>query len=231
MGQRSGIAVIDKVILILRQLAESPLSLADLSDRTQLPKATTYRIAVALEIHGCLSRDAAGRWQLGPLLGQLAGAAPDLVRRAGPILERLCQATGESAQLFRRESDERVCVAVADRPSGLRDTVPLGARLPMTAGSAAHVLLAWSTDSNADVQVLDQASFSGATLADVRRLGYAHSSAEREPGVGSVSAPVRDSQSMVIAAVSVSGPLERMGRRPQATLIAALLEAAESLRG
>ncbi len=99
---------------------------------------------------------------------------------------------------------------MAERVSGLRDTVPIGASLALTAGSAAQVLLAWSPDDPA----VRGAAFDERTLADVRRRGWAHSVAEREPGVGSVSAPVRGRDGRVVAAVSVSGPLERLTRSP-----------------
>jgi DNA-binding IclR family transcriptional regulator len=49
-------------------------------------------------------------------------------------------------------------------------------------------------------------------LLDVRRRGWAHSVAEREPGVASLSAPVRDPAGVVLGAVSISGPVERLGR-------------------
>jgi len=187
---------------------------------------------VALESHGLLRRNESGAWVPGLLLTELAAEGePSLVTRANPILAQLCRDTGESAQLFERAADARVCTAVAERASGLRDTVPLGARLPMTAGSAAHVLLAWSTGNGADAGVLDRASFSSKTLAEVRRLGYAHSSAEREAGVASISAPVRDSAGNVLAAVSVSGPVGRLGRRAAPTQVAAVLEAARTLSG
>lgn len=206
------------------------MSLSDLVDQLGLPRATAHRIAVALEGHGLLHRNEVGAWVPGPLLAELATAGlPDLGTRAGPILERLCEQTGESAQLFERRADVRVCTAMAERTSGLRDTVPLGAALPMTAGSAAHVLLAWSTDEDATATVLDHARFASKTLADVRRRGFAHSHAEREPGVASISAPVRGADGSVIAAISVSGPLERLGRRPRAGVVSAVLEAARSL--
>lgn len=225
--------MLDKVVLVLRQTALAPATLGDLVERVELPRATVHRIAVALEGHGLLRRDGVGAFVPGPLLAELAsGPAPDLASRAGPILEELTRATGESAQLFERQGEVRVCTAMAERASGLRDTVPLGARLPLTAGSAAHVLLAWSTaKSAADATVLDHALFGPKTLADVRRRGYAHSHAEREPGVASISAPVRAADGTVIAAVSVSGPLERLGRRPRAGLVSAVLEAARSLTG
>lgn len=232
MEHNSGIGVLDKAVLILRQVALSPVTLTDLVERVELPKATAHRITIALQSHGLLRREHSGAWMLGPLLAELAsGGQPDLAGRAGPILEQLCRDTGESAQLFQRQADVRVCIAMAERASGLRDTVPLGARLPMTAGSAAHVLLAWATDEDSDAAVLDRAAFSAKTLAEVRRSGYAHSRAEREAGVGSVSAPVRDAEGKVIAALSVSGPVGRLGRRPEPALVAALNEAAESLSG
>jgi len=232
VGQNSGIGVLDKAVLVLRQAAQSPVTLAELIEHVDLPKATAHRIAVALEIHGFLRRNESGAWLLGPLLADLADAAgPDLPTRARPILEQLCRETGESAQLFEREADVRVCTAAADRESGLRDTVPLGARLPMTAGSAAHVLLAWSAGDDTDAELLGRASFPVKTLAEVRRLGYAHSSAEREAGVGSISAPVRGRGGDVIAAVSVSGPVGRLGRRPEPALVSAVLRAAASLTG
>ena len=49
--------------------------------------------------------------------------------------------TGESAQLYRRHGDRRLCVAVAERGSGLRDTVPIGAVLSMEHGKFAQ--LSW----------------------------------------------------------------------------------------
>ena len=100
--------------------------------------------------------------------------------------------------------------------------------MPMTAGSGAKVLLAHS-DAATQKVVLPTAKFTDRTLAEVRRRGWAQSVAEREPGVASVSAPVRDSRGVVIAAISVSGPIDRMGRRPGARWAADLLAAADAI--
>lgn len=213
--QHSGIGVLDKAATILDAVAESPASLAELVDATGMPRATAHRLAVALEVHRLLSRDIDGRFVLGPRLGELAAALPDpLVSAAGPVLTWVRDESGESAQLYRRDGDVRVCVAAAERVSGLRTTVPLGARLPLTAGSGAQVLCAWM-DSMTLADVLPGAEFSDRVLAEVRRRGWAHSVAQREAGVASVSAPVRAPQSGdVIAAISISGPIERLGRAP-----------------
>ena len=99
------------------------------------------------------------------------------------MLPRLRDRTGESVQVYRPDGLSRVCVAVAEPTSGLRDTVPLGARLPMTAGSGAKVLAAWA-DPATQRAVLAEAAFTERTLAEVRRRGWAQSVAEREAGRG-----------------------------------------------
>ena len=229
MRQDSGIGVLDKAVGVLHVIAESPCGLAELCERTGLPRATAHRLATGLETHRLLAREGQGRWRLGPAISELAGQINDPLPTAGAaVLPRLREITGESVQLYRREGTWRICVAAMEPPAGLRDTVPVGARLPMTAGSGAKVLLAFS-DAATQQAVLPAAKFTERTLAEVRRRGWAQSVAEREPGVASVSAPVRDGRGNVIAAVSVSGPIDRMGRRPGARWAADLIAASEAL--
>ena len=230
MGQSSGIGVLDKAVGVLRAAAAEPCGLSELCARTGLPRATAHRLAVGLEVHGLLHRGTDGRWRPGPALAELAHRGVDpLLEAASAVLPRLRDITGESVQLYRRDGVQRVCIASAEPPSGLRDTVPVGARMPMTAGSGAKVLAAWSEPAMIRTIVAD-ATFSERVLVDVRRRGWAQSVAEREPGVASVSAPVRDATGQVVAAVSVSGPIERIGRRPGVRWAADLLAAAEALQ-
>ena len=229
MRQHSGIGVLDKAVGVLDTIAESPCGLAELCERTGMPRATTYRLAAALEVHRLLARDDEGRWRLGPAVIELAARVNDPLLAAGAaVLPALRETTGESVQLYRREGTSRVCVAALEPAAGLRDTVPVGARLPMTAGSGAKVLLAYS-DAAIQKAVLPSAKFTDRVLAEVRRRGWAQSVAEREPGVASVSAPVRDGRGIVIAAISVSGPIDRIGRRPGARWAADLVSSAEEL--
>lgn len=229
MGQSSGIGVLDKVVSVLKATASTPSGLSELCEQTGLPRATAHRLAVGLETHGMLERDARGRWRPGPLLAVLSAHAPDpLVVAAAEVLPRLRDHTGESVQLYRADGMTRVCIAVAEPPAGLRDTVPLGARISMGAGSGAKVLTAWA-DPATQRAILASATFSEQTLVDVRRRGWAQSLAEREPGVASVSAPVKDRRGNVIAAISVSGPTDRIGRRPGNRWAGHLVQAADAL--
>lgn len=222
--------MLDKAVGVLRAVAAEPCGLAELCERTGLPRATAHRLAVGLEVHGLLHRGADGRWSPGPTLAELAAGGTDpLLEAAAAVLPRLRDITGESVQLYRRDGSHRVCIATAEPASGLRDTVPVGSRLPMTAGSGAKVLAAWAEPA-VQRAVLGEATFTDRVLLDVRRRGWAQSVAERESGVASVSAPVRDGSGQVVAAVSVSGPVDRIGRRPGVRWAADLLAAAEALQ-
>jgi DNA-binding IclR family transcriptional regulator len=246
------VGVLDKAVSVLAAVESGPATLAQLVAATGLARPTAHRLAVALEHHRLLARDVQGRFILGPRAAELASAAGEdrLLAVAQPVLIQLRDATGESAQLYRLAGggrgaggsggvggDVRVCVAAAERASGLRDTVPVGAALPMTAGSAAQVLLAWEEGERMH-RGLRGAKFTATTLAGVRRRGWAASAAEREAGVASVSAPVRGAagggggaggHGRVLAAVSVSGPIERLTRSPGRLHAAAVVAAGEKI--
>jgi DNA-binding IclR family transcriptional regulator len=228
--KNSGVGVLDKAVRILTVLESGPHSLAELVVGTGIARPTAHRLAVALEFHRLVARDLTGRFILGPRSGELSAAAGEdrLLAAATPALITLRDATGESAQLYRRQGDQRICVAAAERVSGLRDSVPIGAAFTMQAGSAAQILLAWE-DADKLHRTLTNARFTAAHLSAVRRRGWAQSIGEREPGVASVSAPVRGPNNKVIAAVSISGPIERLGRQPGRIHAAAVVATAARL--
>lgn len=228
--KNSGVGVLDKAAAILNTLEAGPHSLAELVSATGIARPTAHRLAVALEFHRYVARDLSGRFVLGPRASELGAAAGEdrLLAAAAPALAALRDATGESAQLYKRQGDQRICVAVAERLSGLRDSVPVGAALTMQAGSAAQILLAWE-DSEKIHRGVANARFSAAQLAADRRRGWAQSVGEREAGVTSVSAPVRGPNGKVIAAVSISGPIERLGRQPGRVHAAAVVATAARL--
>jgi DNA-binding IclR family transcriptional regulator len=203
MGTVSGIGVLDKAVSILDALEGGPMGLGELVMATGLPRATAHRLAVALEVHGLVGRDGDGRFVLGRRL-----TGRDLPALARPALERLRDATGESVQLYVRRGDRRLCVVSLESPHGLRTIVPVGASLPLDVGSAGKVLR-------------------GEPAVD--RLGWAESVEERERGVASASAPVRSPGGEVVAAVSVSGPVERTTRSPGPRYGPALVDAARAV--
>lgn len=208
MRSVSGIGVLDKAIYVLDAVDAEPLALAGLVKATGLSRATAHRLAVALELHGFLERDGEGRFATGPRFRR-----PDLVALATPALEQLREATGESVQLYVRRGDKRLCVAALESLHGLRTIVEVGVSLPLDVGSAGKILR---------------------EPPEISSAGWAQSVEERERGVASVSAPIRDGAGTIVAAVSVSGPVERTTRSPgrrygQSVLAAAKVAAKELL--
>lgn len=228
MGKSSGIGVLDKTMLILTTVAEEPCSLNELCERSGIPRATAHRLAVGMELHRLLSRDTSGLWHPGPALAELAAKSIDtLLEAAHLILPRLRDITGESVQLYRIENGQRVCIATSEPPTGLRDSVPIGAHLPLYVGASSKVLVAWA-EMSIQRSILAEGEITETQLRDTRRRGWAQSIGEREPGVASVSVPVRDARGTVLAAIAVSGPIDRIAKRP-ANMWAADLKTASSV--
>lgn len=203
----TGVGVVDKAVHVVRAIADRPSTLGELQQCTGLPRATAHRLAVALEAHGLLRRDDDGRFDLGPelaALGRIASARFPLGAVALPVLEAVRDECGESVQLFVREGSQRRCVLSLPSPHALRWIVPEGVLFPLDVGSAGRVL----TASN---------------------RGWVESVEEREPGVASVSAPVVVGDRSVIAAVSISGPIDRLTRSPGERFGEAVVAAADRL--
>lgn len=188
----SGVGVLDKSVALLRALASGPLPLAGLVEATGISRPTAHRLASALVDHGLVRRTGDG-FALGAELvglGRAAAAGWPWGDAAGPALAALVEATGESAQLYVREGDARRCLLSRESSHELRTIVAEGARLPLAVGSAGRV------------------------LRDPGAAGWTESVEERAPGVASVSAPVRDGAGTVVAAVGISGPVDRLGPAP-----------------
>ncbi len=230
MDNHSGVGVIDKAAAILGALENGPRTLADLVTDTHLARPTVHRLLLALEHHHLVGRNDVGAFKLGTRFARLAASVGEdrLVGAAQPVLTTLRDRTGESAQLYRPHGDVRICIASADRPMGLRDSIPVGTTMTMTAGSAAQVLLAWEEPERLHAG-LTGARFTSADLDRVREQGFAESAGERESGVSSVSAPVWGTNGTVIAAVSISGPIDRLTAHPAGAHSRAVVEAARQL--
>jgi DNA-binding IclR family transcriptional regulator len=209
MDSVSGVGVLDKAFVVLNALVARPLSLTEVIEATNIPRATSHRLLTALEHHGAVRKNNEGLYCVGPTFAGLGRAATvqfPFLERARDVATDLRDKTGESVQVFVPETDGRRCVVSLESPNGLRWIVPEGSLFPLTRGSAGKVLR-------------------GAKLSPA---GWVESVEERVKGVASVSAPVFDAHG-IIAAVSISGPLERMSHKPGAKFGALVARGAADL--
>jgi DNA-binding IclR family transcriptional regulator len=227
---RTQVGVLDRCVAILTAVEAGHRSFAAIAEATDLTRPTAHRLLRSLEQHGFVLQAAGVGYVLGPRLLDLGAAArSDLPLRqlARPALEDLAASTGESAQLYVRDGDRRVCLDAVASGHELRTIVDVGASLPLARGSAGKVLLAWSAEGTAGPMA--------GQLATVRRRGWAESHGERETGVASVSAPVLGPGGWLVAAISISAPEGRLGparaRRVAPAITRAAREVEQALAG
>jgi DNA-binding IclR family transcriptional regulator len=222
----TGVGVLDRAVDVLDAVENGARSFTAIADVTGLTKPTAHRMITALQRHGFLMHVGGVGYALGPRLLNLATTAQrelPLRQLARPALEQLGRTTGESAQLYVRHGDRRICVDAIESVNELRTIVQVGASLPLGRGSAGKVFLAWGPPSDEDVEDIRQ------SIATTRRRGWADSYGEREEGVASVSAPIFGPGKQLLAAISVSGPRSRLAPLQAKRYGPAVVEAAQQV--
>lgn len=209
--------------------AGEPVTLAYVRSELGMPKSSTHRLLGELAALGIVRRTADGRYSLGPRLlywGEAAADTFDMRAIADQSMRRLRDALGESVHLYVREHDARICIAAVEGRYELRPFVQLGRPLPLRAGAAGKLLLAFA-DAEVRNLELERAIGDGAKwpnapageLADqlrtIRETRWATSVGEREEGVSAAATAIVDSRSRVVAALCVSAPTTRL---PEARL-------------
>ncbi len=187
------------------------IGLGDAASAVDLPTSTALRHLRALEHDGYLNRDPHGMFSVGPTFLSLAltslreGPAAHLTKAARPHLDRLAEATGESAYLAVRERSRAVYIATAESARAIRHVGWVGRTVPLT-GTAV-----------------------GATLTGTGEATVLRNTGSVEPDVAAAVAPVLGTEGTVVAAISVLGPSSRLDNASTDTATIAVLAAAEAL--
>lgn len=183
-------------------MAETRLSLAELSRRSGMHKTTALRIARTLAQSGYMVQRDDGEWRLGPAAGWLGAryqSSFDVNNVVEPMLRELSRKTGESSAFYVREGNSRTCLVRVEGPQPIRHHARMGEMLPLDRGSPGRVILAFSGEP-------------GKLYEDIRRRGYHLSIGEREKGVATVSAPVFGLHWTLLGSVCISGPADRLSK-------------------
>lgn len=177
---------LDRICLILDALEFGDATASELARRTGLSTSTAHRLAQNLVEYDFLRREPSGNFSLGR---RFVRSRLEIV--ALSHLTHLRDNTGETAQLWIRRGDYRVCVASVDSRQELKATLPVGASLALPHGSSGRLL-----------------SFDPTAMASLEAQGWVESVGLRTPGLGSVSAPITQRDD-IIAAICLAMPLSR----------------------
>jgi IclR family acetate operon transcriptional repressor len=219
---RKAINIVD----VLATRTEQGISLSELTTLLGVPKSTAHRYLATLVELELAERDNLDRYRLGTKVIELAGsflAKSDLRNECQPFLVELAEKCVETIHLAVPSGTEMVYIAKIESRQAWGMISYLGARLPMYCSSLGKSILAFS-DERLLVKVLAEPLKSRtpntitspealkAELALTRLNGFTLDIEENEIGVCCVGAPIFDYTGSVIAAISISGPRERMGR-------------------
>ena len=223
--------------------AGEPVTLGYLRTTLDMPKSSTHRLLGELAALGIVRRTNDGLYSLGPRLlywGEAAADTFDLRGIAEGHMRNLRDEIGESIHLYVREGDRRICIAAVEGRHVLRPFIQLGRRLPLRAGAAGKLLLAFA-DRETQQTELSRALEDGSKLPNapgprlgeqleqIRADGWATSFGEREEGVASMAAAIREPRNRVIAALCISAPMARLGPDGFEPMKESLLECARKI--
>jgi DNA-binding IclR family transcriptional regulator len=199
----------------------SEWGLTDIAQRVGLHKSTVHRLLATLEEKGFVARDeATDKYRLGLRILELSA---HLTRSDDPAvvllgeMERLRDQLGETVSLYVRDRKDRVRIQAVQSEQAIRRVAPVGARLPLFVGASSKVLLAFAEPEVREALLSDPvwpASIDVEAyrkqLAEIAEAGYATSYEEREAGAAAISAPIFNRSGKLVAALSVSGPSNRL---------------------
>jgi len=242
MEEKPLVRAVDRALDVLLCFAkEKELSLTEIAQRTSLHKSTVHRLLASLEHKGFVARDpVTEKYRLGLRIWELSAnllGGDDPASILLPEMERLRDLLGETVSLYIRDGLERVRVQAVQSLQEIRRVAPVGVRMPLFVGASSKVLVAFGDPELAEEVLADPSCPPGLNreqfrqqLAEIRRLGYATSVEEREPGAAAVAVPVFGRSNRLVAALCVSGPSNRMTLDVMRDQAPRLMEAARRMK-
>jgi DNA-binding IclR family transcriptional regulator len=229
------VPAVQRALDIVEYLVTSPQprNITELSRYLDIPKSSVFGILQTLRDNGWVEKLEDDRYALTLKLfglGSAIIASLDLRQQVSPVLRELATQTNITGHLAVLASDEAVYIDKAEVPGAIRLTTYVGSRNPLHSTGMGKALLAWLPEGEVDriishrgltaytPQTISSPVALKAELAKVRRLGYAISIEENEPGVCGIAAPIFDHQGHVVAAVNLGGTILQIKKENLALL-------------
>lgn len=224
--------------------AERSLTLADIARNIALPKSTVHRLLASLREVGFVEQDRDREsYRLGLRLFRLGSIAlinMDLHGEARPFVERLARLSGEGVHLCAFDGQKMVTIDHHEPDGRSADWVTTITGCPAYCTGVGKATLAFQSIETIDWVIaaglqrftrntITDGVALGADLAEVKARGYAVDNAEHQIGVRCIAAPIRNGVGEVFAAISVSGPAERITADRIETLAELVIDAASQI--
>ena len=223
----SKIQTLERMVSILDcfSLDKPVLGVREVARKTTLSPSTTGRIMVYMKEIRILNQDPETHlYMMGSKVLAWAGiymVTSDVRTIALPVMVRLQEQTRETISLYILEGSERVCVERLESPETVRIVARVGRRIPLYAGSAGKVFLAFMPENRREMiledielipmteQTITDMDALRKNLNQIREKGYAVSRGEWIIDASGTAAPIFDQKGQITAAISISGPGQR----------------------
>ena len=215
-----------KGLEVLQALAfsDSPRGVSDLARELGLTRSNAHRTLKTLCAAGfARQNEATGNYECTLKLFQLGGAVlarVDVKKVAEPLMEALAAKTQETVHLSVLDEGDVIYLHKIDSPQPVRAYSTVAGRAPAYAVATGKALLAFQTDGYLSRFEGKLEAFTPKTLSTmttlrheidtIRQQGYALNRGEWRASVCGLAAPIFDASRRAIAAVGISGPIERL---------------------
>ncbi|HEU4353473.1 MAG TPA: IclR family transcriptional regulator C-terminal domain-containing protein [Burkholderiales bacterium] len=220
---------------------EKRMSIAQLAQKTGIPRASVRRCLHTLAQLGYVGTDDGRSYALRPKvlgLGHAYLSSTPLVIAAQPFLDRVSEAVNESCSLATLDGEDILYLARSVTSRIISVTLNVGSRLPAHCTSIGYVLLANLPDKDLD-SFLERAELKAYTertitsperlreqLKQVREADYAIADRLMELAVRSIAVPVRNVAGQVVAGINVIVEAGRVSLRDMRSLYLPPLQSA-----
>lgn len=244
-GYRDRNSTADRALEVLQLFSDDRLvwSGSEIAAHFGVARSTGYRYLKGLVSSGFIE-ECDGGFRLGPRvfdLARLARKGLGLSEVARPVMRELADDVGETVLLTRLSGTAVVCLELEESTHHIRLSYERGHVMPVNAGAAAEVLLAWTPAADVD-EILAAAPLKRFTrhtitsptalhtrLAQIRRQGFALSSGELDPDVLGIAAPIWSADDKVEAAISIAALATRVPESRTTKVTKAVRNAAERI--
>lgn len=221
-GQKLTVRAVERALDILMCFTDVQyLGLSEIAGRVNLHKSTVHRLLTTLEDKGFIIRNSdTDKYRLGFRIWELSAnlsQSDDPAFILLPEMEKLRDVLGETVSLYIRDGTQRIRIQAVQSKQSIRRVAPVGAHLPLYAGASSKVLYAFADDeeqrwmrNESPLPKSTKPKLFAKEMSEIIRLGYATSIEEREPGAAAVAAPILNRANKLVAALSLSGPSNRL---------------------
>jgi len=218
---------LDRALDVMQTLAtKGEMTLSEIAAEMDQSPATIYRVLTTLDLRGVVEVNPATQgWAIGAAAFQIGAAflrRTNVVERSRPVMRRLMQATGETANLGIEKSGTVLFISQVETHEAIRAFFPPGTQSPMHASGIGKALMACFPPDRRDrfLAMTRFEQFTENTITDpdalqsemqrIRDQGFALDDEEKAVGMRCIAAPILDLYGEAVAGISVSGPINRM---------------------